>query len=94
MADPIVVSVEDVVKILSFADKTVALSGVLSKLTKTESDDKAVQTIKEVLDAVRPYISEQWFVDMLNMMIGIFHKKPEKEDLVKLAEAFKSMAHH
>lgn len=65
---------EMVASVFEFIDKVSGFGKALAKLTKTTVDDKAIEFIEMVAGAVKPYVTEQWFADAVNYIVGLFVK--------------------
>lgn len=70
--------------ILGYVKKGLALGEMLSKFTKTDTDDKAVAWAEGFVAFVEPYAGDPEIVEVINLVISLFKKDGAKAAVEKL----------
>lgn len=66
---------DQVAKAVEATERTLGLMKALANLTPNRYDDEAVKAVEAFVNAVKPYVREEWFVSLLALLTSLFEKK-------------------
>lgn len=60
--------------VMMMLEKGIHVGKLLSGLTSTTVDDKAIEWAEKLIGAIKPVVDEAWFAELVNLLTGLFSK--------------------